>query len=359
MAYHFFTRQANVRIAAAAAGTALPAFLARRFPYHGEAQWRELISAGRVRINDCLVPPDYVLCLGDRLQYLPLPVAEPAIDDRVEVLYDSPELVVLNKSGNLPCHPAGCFFNHTLWALLKTREREALPEPLRRLAAIEQPHFVNRLDRETSGVILIAKESQAARRYAKALQGPQSRRRYLVMVEGQFPDRLSANGWLSADRQSRVRKKRRFSSTPPVGAPGAETAHTEFRCLLRSQHLSLLSAELFTGRTHQIRATLAGIGYPVVGDKLYGVDDEMYLRFIADDLSEDDRQRLRLPRQALHAWTISLDGPAGMQTFCAPMPADMRQLANDAGMTAAQDAATGDKADEMFFTVGPALPWGT
>ncbi|MDD4539170.1 MAG: RluA family pseudouridine synthase [Lentisphaeria bacterium] len=357
MAYHFFTRQANVSISAADAGAKLLAFLAERFPYHSESQWRELVASGRVSCNGNAVSSDYVLCLGDSLQYLPLPVDEPAIDDCVEVLYDSPELLVLNKPGNLPCHPAGCFFNHTLWALLKTREREALPEPLRQLAAIAQPHFVNRLDRETSGIVLVAKESRAAKRYAKALQRPQSRKRYLVMVEGVFPDNLSADGWLSADGQSRVRKKRRFTPALPPADLGAETAHTEFRCLLRSQSLSLLSAELFTGRTHQIRATLASVGYPVVGDKLYGVDDEMYLRFIADELSVDDRRRLRLPRQALHAWTISLEGgPGGLQAFCAPMPADMRQLVSAANMAPVPGAGTGNAADVFFWAGDGAQP---
>ena len=355
MAYHFFTRQANVSISATDAGAMLLAFLAGRFPYHSEAQWRDLIVAGRVSNNGRAVLPDDVLSQDDCLQYLPLPVDEPAIDDRVGILYDSPELIVLNKPGNLPCHPAGCFFNHTLWALLKTHEREALPEPLRQLAAIDQPHFVNRLDRETSGVVMVAKESRAAKRYAKALQRLQSRKRYLVMVEGQFPDSLSADGWLSADAQSRVRKKRRFTPAPPPDDARAETARTDFCCLLRGQGLSLLSAELFTGRTQQIRATLASVGYPVVGDKLYGVDDEIYLRFIADELHEDDRQRLRLPRQALHAWTISLDGPAGPQEFRAPMPEDMRQLVIAANMAPVQGAGAGNEADELFLAGGSAL----
>jgi len=355
MAYHFFTRQANVSIVSADAGAVLLPFLAVRFPYHGEAQWRELVHAGRVSINGHAVPPDYVLSQDDRLQYLPLPLDEPAIDDRVGVLDDSPELMVLNKSGNLPCHPAGCFFNHTLWALLKTCEREGLPDPLRQIRAIERPHFVNRLDRETSGVVLVAKESRAAKRYAKALQRPLSRKRYLVMIEGDFPDSLCAHGWISTDTQSRVRKKRRFTPDLPPDAVGAETAHTEFRCLLRGQGLSLLSAELFTGRMHQIRATLVSIGYPVVGDKLYGVDDEIYLRFIADELRADDRQRLRLPRQALHAWHISFDGPVGVQEFCAPVPEDMRQLIIAANMAPVQGAGAGNEADELFLAGGSAL----
>lgn len=354
MAYHFFTRQANVSISATDAGAILLAFLAGRFPYHSEAQWRELIAAGRVSNNGHAVSPDDVLCQDDCLQYLPLPLAEPAIDDGVKVLYDSPELIVLNKPGNLPCHPAGCFFNHTLWALLKTHEREALPAPLRLLEAIEQPHFVNRLDRETSGVVLVAKESRAAKRYAKALQRLQSRKRYLVMVEGQFPDSLSADGWLSADPQSRVRKKRRFTAAPPPDSSRVETARTEFRCLLRGRDLSLLNAELFTGRTHQIRATLASIGYPVVGDKLYGVDDEIYLRFIADELRADDLRRLRLPRQALHAWTISLDGPAGPQEFRASMPEDMRQLVIAANM--APGAGADYDTDAKFMAGDDAQP---
>jgi 23S rRNA pseudouridine1911/1915/1917 synthase len=332
MSYHFFTRQAQQRITSADAGAALLPYLLARFPYHDEAQWAELIAAGRVQLNGRATLPAQLLCAGDCLQYQPLALEEPAIDDQLTLLHEDPELLLLNKSGNLPCHPAGCFFNHTLWALLKTTERACLPEPLRQLPAIERPHFVNRLDRETSGLVMVAKNARAAKRYARTLQHSQSRKLYLVLVEGRFPDCLDAKGWLRADPRSPVRKKRRFTLAAAAPELPSESAHTRFRRLQRGENLSLLCAELFSGRTHQIRATLASSGFPVVGDKLYGLDDEIYLRFIADELSDEDQRRLRLPRQALHAWKIFLHEKDGAREFCAPLPADMRQLLEADGM---------------------------
>ena len=86
---------------------------------------------------------------------------------------------------------------------------------------------------------------------------------------------------------------------------------TSFRCLRRGNGLSLLQATLGTGRTHQIRATLCSLGYPVVGDKLYGVDDGIYLRFVKGQLIEEDIRRLRIDRQALHACHLRLPLPQG------------------------------------------------
>ncbi len=329
MTFQPFIRQASLRVPTDAAGVALLDYLAGRFPYHNRDAWRQQIATGKVLCNDQLVTQEHVLTRGDVIVYQPEPRPEPPVDFTAELLYQDDDLLVLAKSSNLPCHPAGCFFNHTLWAMLACPERQRLPLPFNTLPALATPHFVTRLDRETSGVIVIARNPAAAKRTARLLQTPAAAKQYLVIIENQnhFPDALTANGWLATDTASAVRKKRSFYQDKPHDR-AAETAVTDFLCLAVHGDLALLTATLHTGRTHQIRATLAASGFPVVGDKIYGCDETIYLRFVAGQLTPDDGKRLRLPSQALHAWKTTLPlprSPGPTLTFTAPPPLTWRQ----------------------------------
>ena len=279
-------------------------YLCGRFTYRDMVSWKEEIAAGRIIVNGVAATAETFLRCGDEMEYLPEARPEPEVDETVTVVYEDDDFLALCKSGNLPCHPAGIFFNKTLWAMLKEGRVQGV-------APLEEIHFVNRLDRETSGLVLVAKNSRAAKTAARAMKHDDACKEYWVVVEGDFPDELSADGWLWQDERSAVKKKRRFGTERPENEINAETAVTSFRCLRRGNGLSLLLATLGTGRTHQIRATLCSLGYPVVGDKLYGVDDGIYLRFVKGQLIEEDIRRLRIDRQALHACHLRLPLPQG------------------------------------------------
>lgn len=279
-------------------------YLSGRFTYRDHTGWSAEIAAGRIIVNGQTATDDIVLHGGDEMEYLPEARPEPVVDEQIAVVYEDDDFLAVSKSGNLPCHPAGIFFNHTLWAMLREGRIPGL-------AAQAEIHFVNRLDRETSGIVLVAKNSKAAKMATRSLRRDEACKEYWVLVEGAFPDELTADGWLWQDATSAVKKKRRFGFEKPNDGLEAETALTMFQCLRRGNGLSWLQARLGTGRTHQIRATLCSLGYPVVGDKLYGVDDGMYLRFVNYDLTEEDRCRLRTERQALHAWHLFLPLPGG------------------------------------------------
>ena len=307
------------------AGSALLDFLSGRFTYQSRAEWGAHISAGRVRVNDATAPADRLLAAGDKVEFIAHDSPEPPVSFEVAIVFEDDHVLVVDKPPNLPCHPAGRYFNHTLWAWLKTWH------------GVETPALVNRLDRETSGLLLIAKTRQAEGSCRSQFEKRSVVKRYVALVEGEFPESLEAQGWLVPDPESGVHKRRRFVSSVPNPEPRtlnpepfspAEWAETAFRRLQFRNGVSEVEAVLRTGRLHQIRATLCSLGFPVVGDKLYGPDPMMFVRFCTDALTDDDRRRLRMDRQALHAMELKFQHPAtgGMMHFEAPLPADMAKV---------------------------------
>ena len=269
-------------------------YLCARFTYHSPETWRELLVEGRIILDGKVAIGNETLHPEMTIEYIPRPIEEPEVSLDARLIYQDDSFIVIDKPANLPCHPAGCFFNNTLWALLKQGM-------ISNLAPIDDIHFVSRLDRETSGIVLVARTAKAASKATKMLRAPDAFKSYSVLVEGDFPERLKADGWLYTAPNTLVSKKRTFSYEKPSEEIMAESATTEFECIGRGNGMSLLKATLGTGRTHQIRATLSSLGFPVVGDKIYGVDETIFLRFISRTMTDGDARRLRLPRQALHA----------------------------------------------------------
>ena len=283
-------------------------YLAGRFTYRSREEWCERIISGEITLNGLIVSPETRLALHDQLEYRPGDIVEPPADLDYKIVFEDEQVAVIDKPGNLCMHPAGPFFKHTLWHLLCSKYGTI--------------HFVNRLDRETSGLLLAAKDPKSAKRLSKNITA----KRYQVIIHGNFPENLSASGFLQS-ANSIVRKKRRFVFEMP-DAPPFESSNTVFCKLAFANNLSLVEATLHTGRMHQIRATLHSLGYPVAGDKLYGLDENFYLKQRSGELSETDRQKLLIPRQALHSSFLEFIHPATGEklAFSAPLPPEMSQL---------------------------------
>jgi 23S rRNA pseudouridine1911/1915/1917 synthase len=301
------------------AGLCLLDFLALRFPYHTREDWKDRIGSGHVRVNDETVPPERVLAYRDRIDYLVPEVEEPAVRFDVGVVFDDNALLVVNKPPNLVCHPCGRYYEHTLWAWA------------RREAGLDAPIFVNRIDRETSGLVVMARTPAAAKRCRADFIARYVEKRYVALVEGTFPDHVDATGWMVDDLDGPVRKRRRFipAANPDSPAPpGGQWAVTRLWRTAVHGAFSEVRVELDTGRHHQIRATLQALGTPLVGDKLYGVDPALFLGFCTDALTDNDRLRLRLDRQALHAEGLRLRHPVtrDLLDLHAPLPEDMQTL---------------------------------
>lgn len=314
-------RTTSVRIQPHQAGQQLLDFVSQRFTYRSREEWQAELAAHRFLLNDDEARPDYILAQGDRLVYLMPALVEPPVDSNYTVLYEDADLLVIDKPAPLPCHPGGRFFAHTLWAMLKENH------------GLDEPRLVNRLDRETSGIVLVAKNKAAARLCQEQFAQRRVEKVYLVMVEGDFSDTsapVEAPGWLGPDPNSAVRKKMRFYPEQKNAPPGAVESSTTFRRISGTPDasLSLLEARPHTGRCHQIRATLLHLGFPVVGDKLYGVNEQLFLRFQEDRLSEADHALLRLPRQALHAASLRLNHPGSGREleFSASLPSALQRL---------------------------------
>lgn len=224
----------------------------------------------------------------------------------LDIIYEDADLLVVNKPADLVCHPT----KQGPLSSLISRARLYCGEGLR-------PQLVNRLDRETSGLVLLAKNEISARELRGLFEGRAVRKEYLAIVWGHLAeDELVIDAPIGRDDASLVAIK------SAVRSDGA-TAQTAVRVLRRFHRaegqFTLVSVRPLTGRKHQIRVHLAHLGHPVLGDKIYGGDDRLYLDFVASRLTEAQRGRLLLPCHALHAARLEFAWRDLGRTFTAPL----------------------------------------
>ncbi len=197
---------------------------------------------------------------------------------------------------------------------------------LRELLAFEianggQVSIVNRLDRETSGIVLVAKTAEAARRFGLLMQEKRIAKEYLAIVWGR-------PNWEAKAVNAPIARQGAHEASPiylkqTIHSLGA-AAQTEFDVERRFRHgleeFALVRAIPRTGRTHQIRVHLSSLGYPIVGDKIYGPNEQFYLQFIEHGWTDELQRVLLLPRHALHSATLEIDGVGKWES---PLPEDL------------------------------------
>lgn len=255
-----------------------------------------------------------ILLDSSSLSYLIERPPEPPVNTCIETLYEDNEVLIVNKPGDLPVHPAGSYFHGTLVSILKKQ------------LATDYLALIQRLDRETSGAMVLCKSRPAARKYNALLRSNCFKKSYLVAVEGLFPSSLAAHGWQRKSNYPGIYTLYEFSYEKKEESDLKSLTNFSLVASNQEQNISLVRAEIITGRHHQIRCTLKSLGYPVLGDKLYGVDPALFLKFLSDELTKTDIDQLKAARTLLHSHKLTVIDGSESRTFEAPPPSDILDL---------------------------------
>jgi 23S rRNA pseudouridine1911/1915/1917 synthase len=229
------------------------------------------------------------------------------------IIYEDDALLVVDKPGDVVCHPS------------KAGPWSSLVGATREYAGLETIHLIFRLDRETSGVVVLAKNPAMASRLQKAMQRRQVGKTYRAIVTGEVREIVRVDQPLGDDTASPV-----FLKSAVVA--GGQAAVTNFFPLAVNAGFTLMRIVTESGRKHQIRAHAQWLGHAVVGDKIYGPDARLYLEFIETGWTAALAAKLLLPRQALHCAEIDLRTAGLPHVFAAPMPEDLRAFCAKHGL---------------------------
>jgi 23S rRNA pseudouridine1911/1915/1917 synthase len=294
-----------------AAGLRLDQFLRRELPEHSRAFLQKLIEQGNVRVNGRAPKASYKVRAGDdvRLEIPPpRPLEARAEEIPLDVLFEDNDLIVLNKPAGLVVHPATGNQEHTLVNALLHHCRGKLAG----IGGVERPGIVHRLDKGTSGCIVVAKTDFAHKALVAQFKSRGVKKIYRAVCLGKF-EQPSGHIETVIGRSERHRQK--MSARVSRGRP----AVTDYRVLKQFADFALVELQIHTGRTHQIRVHMAHIGHPVVGDATYGR---------AHSTLSASRSAISIARPLLHAYKLGFTHPRSQQfvEFTAPVPEDMVRL---------------------------------
>ncbi|TPW20604.1 MAG: protein kinase, partial [Elusimicrobia bacterium] len=225
--------------------------------------------------------------------------------ESLDVLYEDERLLVVDKPACVLSHPTDKVARNSVTEILKTMRPGF------------EPRLAHRLDRETSGVLALTKDAEAARLLQEQFERRDTAKEYLALVHGRPAWGETVVDLPLAKAEGGVKVRQEVSRD---GAPAA----TEFRVLSSSKDAALVRCRPLTGRLHQIRVHLSHLGHPILGDLLYGADPSLYLKAVAGEITDADRLSAGAPRQMLHAARLSFEHPADARpmTVSAPPPPD-------------------------------------
>jgi 23S rRNA pseudouridine1911/1915/1917 synthase len=284
-------------------GVRLDKYVCEKCPELSRTQIQRLIRSGYITVNDHVVKAGLKLNIGDRLRVIvPPPPPSPLTPEAIplNIIYEDDDLLVIDKPAGLTVHPAPGHTSHTLVNAILSR----FPH-LADISDSLRPGIVHRLDRDTSGVMVVAKNSRAQAKLVEQFKTRSVTKAYLVLVKGRL---TPENGIIEAPIGRDPSNRKRMA----VVASGRQ-ARTEYRVIRYIGDYTLLEVRPETGRTHQIRVHFSAIGFPVVGDKVYGVKSAF------------------LSRQFLHASRLGFKLPSTGEyvEFKSELPPDLAQALKD------------------------------
>ena len=295
------------------AGQRIDAHIAARVPELSRSRVAQLLEGGHVRLNGGVPRKSERVAAGDVVE-VDVPAPEPSGVEAepipLDIVFEDRDLLVVNKPAGLVVHPAP---GHRTGTLVNALLHHV--DDLSGIGGVRRPGIVHRLDKDTSGLMIVAKHDRSHRRLSAALKRRLIHREYLVACWGH----------LDEDRQTvdaPVARSRRDRKKMAVSGDG-RGAVTHFRRLERWVAADLLAARLETGRTHQIRVHLASIGHPVVGDEVYGGGGARGISGTGRGWARELERRV--PRQFLHAARLAFDHPRTGERIDlqAPLPPDL------------------------------------
>lgn len=298
MSVELAARVEELRVAEADAGARLDRLLAARLPELSRAYLQELIARGQVLVAGQARKASYRLGGGECVVVtLPAPSATSLVAEAIalRVVYEDEDVVVIDKPAGMVVHPAPGHERGTLVNALLAHAPEA------RVNGSRRPGIVHRLDKDTSGLLIVAKHERALALLQAQFQQRQAHKRYRALLDGVVePDEGTIDAPIARDPRNRQRM---------AVLRGGRAAISHFTVRERLPHHTLVDVRIESGRTHQIRVHCAFIGHPVTGDPLYG---------------RGPRPELKLARQFLHAWRLGVTLPNGQwREFDSPLPADL------------------------------------
>lgn len=295
------------------AGERVDKALAQCLPDYSRAQLSEWLKQGYILLNDLQVKPKYKILGGETIHILPsvqslLPPLSPKAEDLpLDLIFEDEDLLVVNKPAHLVVHPAPGNPEHTLV--------NALLHHFPNNAFLPRAGLIHRLDKDTTGLMIVAKSALAYTKLVHAMQARDIQRRYTALVYGRTLSHDHIETFYGRDPKNRLKMAIR---------PSGKIAITDYTTEKYYQGLSLVQVKLLTGRTHQIRVHLAFKLFPLVGDPLYGKKNPPYALFTPACQSA----LAQFKRQALHAFRLSFDHPRLEipLDFQAPLPQDFKDL---------------------------------
>ncbi|HEX9076265.1 MAG TPA: RluA family pseudouridine synthase, partial [Anaerolineae bacterium] len=288
-----------------AGGERLDRYISGHLPDLSRAAVQRLIEEGNIHVDSRERKASYRVQTGEAITVRispPEPVAARAEAIPLDIVYEDDNVIVVDKPAGMVVHPAA---GHSAGTLVNALLAHT---PSLNVGGEERPGVVHRLDSETSGLIIVAKNDAAMRNLQAQFKARRVHKTYLALVEGRI---TPPRGRIEAPIGRDLKHRQRMAVVTASNAKSRQ-AVTNYRTIANLREYTLVEAEPQTGRTHQIRVHFAFMGFPVVGDAIYGTRK---------------KNRLGLERQFLHAWKLALTLPDGRAvSFTAPLPVDLRTV---------------------------------